>query len=275
MPHITVIIPTYNRSQFVVEAVESVLSQTYPDFEVIVVDDGSTDDTVAVLRRFEGRIRLVRQENRGPAAARNRGLSEASGEFIAFLDSDDLWDKRKLERQVSFLEDHPSELICYTDEIWIRRGVRVNPRKRHAKWDGWIFEKCLPLCIISPSSVMMRRPFFELVGTFDEDFPVCEDYELWLRASARLPIRYLPEKLIIKRGGHDDQLSRRWGQDVYRVRAILKLLQTTELSAAQEAAARQELARKCRILEQGYAKRNRLAEANYYRELAQREGYGS
>jgi len=272
MPRVSVIIPTYNRSRFVVEAVESVLCQSYDDFELIVVDDGSTDDTSSVLAAFGGRIRVIRQQNRGPAGARNRGLSEASGELICFLDSDDLWLQRKLERQVAFLDSCPQELICYTDEIWIRRGIRVNPRKRHAKWDGWIFEKCLPLCIISPSSVMMRREFFERVGRFDGAFPVCEDYDLWLRASAQLPIRFLPEKLIIKRGGHHDQLSRQWGQDVYRVRAIVKLLKTGGLSRHQERLARAELTRKCRILEKGFAKHNKRAEAEFYRRLAVENG---
>lgn len=267
MPRVSVIVPTYNRRRLVVEAVESILRQSYGDFEVIVVDDGSSDGTSDALGVFGDSVRVVRQENRGPAAARNRGLAHSGGELIAFLDSDDLWLERKLEKQVAFFDRNPDELLCYTDEIWIRRGVRVNPRRRHAKWDGWIFEKCLPLCIISPSSVMMRRAFFARIGGFDEDFPVCEDYELWLRASARIALRYIKEKLIVKRGGHDDQLSKRWGQDVYRVRAIMKVLRVGALGAEQEEAARCELARKCRLLEKGFAKHGKQAEAAYYGDL--------
>lgn len=265
---VSVIIPTYNRAHVVGEAIDSVLEQSYTGFELIVVDDGSADETPSVLESFGDRLRVIRQENRGPAAARNRGLAEASGELIAFLDSDDLWLPPKLQRQVEFLREHPEDLICYTDEIWIRRGVRVNPRKRHAKWDGWIFDKCLPLCIISPSSVMMRRAFFDRVGAFDETFRVCEDYELWLRAAAVLPIRYLPERLIVKRGGHEDQLSRRWGQDIDRVRAILKVLNSGRLKPEDEEAARRELRRKCLMLEKGFAKRGKTKEAQYYRDLA-------
>ncbi len=267
MPRVAVIIPTFNRARQVVEAVESVLRQTYTDFELLVVDDGSTDDTAERLAPYASRLRLVRQENRGPSAARNRGVAETDSEFVAFLDSDDLWLLRKLERQLAWMRAHPGRLVCYTDEIWIRRGVRVNQRKVHHKHGGMIFAHSLPRCIVSPSSVLMRRQFFEEVGFFDEDLPVAEDYDLWLRAALRTRFGFLPEKLIVKRGGHEDQLSRRWGIDRYRVQSLLRLLRSGELSPRQDRLVRCELERKCRILEQGFTKRGKAAEADLYRQI--------
>jgi glycosyltransferase involved in cell wall biosynthesis len=208
------------------EAVESVLSQDVEDVELIVVDDGSTDRTAEEVIKYGGRVKLLQhEENRGVSAARNTGIHYARGKYIGFLDSDDLWVKGKLKIQVTFLDENPHYPLCYTDEIWIRRGKRVNPMLKHAKYSGWIFEKCLPLCTISPSSVMMKKTLFTKVGLFDEALPVCEDYDLWLRVSARFPIFFVNKKLIIKRGGHPDQLSNRsWGNDRYRVIALEKLL---------------------------------------------------
>ena len=272
MPAVSVIIPTYNRAVLVQQAVESVLKQTFRDYELIVVDDGSTDGTDRALERFGGRLRYVYQTNRGPSAARNRGVHEAQGAFIAFLDSDDLWVPQKLARQLTALRDRADRLVCYTDEIWIRRGVRVNPRKKHHKHSGWIFAHSLRLCLVSPSSVLMRREFFDEVGFFDESLPVCEDYDLWLRASSRMPFLFVREPLIIKRGGHPDQLSRRWGLDVYRVRALVKLLESGELSRRQDWLVRHQIVRRCRILEQGFAKRGKHEEAARYRRLAHQMG---
>ena len=226
MPKVSVIIPTYNRLPMLKEAVDSVLTQGLEDLELIVVDDGSNDGTAEAMKRYGGRVRLFQHpRNKGVSAARNRGILHARGKYIAFLDSDDLWVKGKLKIQVDFLDDNPHYPLCYTDEIWIRKGKRVNPMLKHAKYSGWIFEKCIPLCIISPSSAMMRRTLFSKVGLFDEALPVCEDYDFWLRVSARFPIFFINRKLIIKRGGHPDQLSQRsWGNDRYRVMALEKLL---------------------------------------------------
>jgi GT2 family glycosyltransferase len=163
---------------------------------------------------------------------------------------------------------HPDCRLCYTDEIWIRRGVRVNQGHKHRKYSGYIFEKCLPLCLISPSSVLMKRELFQEMGGFDESYPACEDYELWLRITARYPVAFLSEALIVKRGGHADQLSHRdWGMDRYRVRALQSLLAAATLSPEQQQAARQELQRKCLILERGYGKHGRLREAEEMRQV--------
>ena len=168
------------------------------------------------------------------------------------------------------MQQNPEAMICYTDEIWIRRGVRVNPKKKHAKHSGWIYPQCLPLCIISPSSVLMRRELLEEVGGFDPEFPVCEDYDLWLRVALRYPIHLIPEKLIVKRGGHPDQLSHRsWGNDIWRVRALLKILQK-ELPPSWRKLTVAELHRKCSILISGFEKRGKHEEAAQYREIIRR-----
>src|SRR4030042_2875032 len=161
MPKVSVIIPTYNRLPMLKEAVDSVLAQGFEDIELMVVDDGSTDGTAEELKRYGGRVNLSQHPvNKGGSAARNKGLLHARGKYIAFLDSDDLWVKGNLKIQVAFLDDNPHYPLCYTDEIWIRKGKRVNPKLKHAKYSGWIFEKCLPLCTISPSSALMRRILF-------------------------------------------------------------------------------------------------------------------
>lgn len=271
MPLISVIIPTYNRRDFLKEAIRSVLEQSFRDFELIVVDDGSKDGTHEMIQReFSGLLTYLYQENQGVSRARNRGLQVAQGEFVAFLDSDDLWLPRKLERQVAFMQSNPDAQICYTDEIWIRRGVRVNPKKKHAKYSGWIYPRCLPLCIISPSSALMRRELLEQVGGFDEGMPVCEDYDLWLRISARYPVHFLPEKLIVKRGGHQDQLSRRWGNDIWRVKALLKMLGDLSLRPDWRRLTIEELHRKGSILIKGFRKRGKEEEAKYYERILER-----
>jgi len=268
MPWVSIIIPTYNRRDFLREAIRSVLEQSFRDFELIVVDDGSDDGTREMIQReFPGLLTYLYQENQGVSRARNRGLELAQGEFVAFLDSDDLWLPRKLERQMAFMQSHPKAQICYTDEIWIRRGVRVNPKKKHAKYSGWIYPRCLPLCIISPSSALMRRGLLEEVGGFDEELPVCEDYDLWLRISARHPIHFLPEKLIVKRGGHQDQLSRRWGNDIWRVKALLKMLKDPSLRPDWRRMTVEELHRKGSILIKGFRKRGKEEEVKYYERI--------
>ena len=267
-PLVSVVIPSYNRRDLLAEAVASVQAQTYDPLEIIVVDDGSTDGTDEMIRqRFPG-VRLLRQPRRGVSAARNRGIAAAQGDFIAFLDSDDLWLPRKLEAEMAVFFRRPDTLICHSDEIWIRRGVRVNPMKKHRKYGGWIYPHCLPLCIISPSSVILRREVFEKAGGFDETLPACEDYDLWLRLTARFPIHFIEKPLIVKRGGHDDQLSRAfWGMDRFRVYALLKMLRLDDLPRAWRLLTLEELKKKCRILVQGFEKRGKARDAALYREV--------
>lgn len=269
-PLISVIIPTYNRKNLAEMAIRSVLDQTFQDFEVILVDDGSTDATSG-LQQMSRKLRYFFQENKGVAAARNLGISYARGEWLAFLDSDDRWLPRKLEEQLLFHEKSPQLDISQTQEIWIRRGVRVNPMKKHSKPEGSIFEASLSLCLVSPSCVMMRKDLIETVGLFDESFPVCEDYELWLRISARFAVGLLDKALTVKCGGHADQLSKRyWGMDRFRIRAIVKTLDGTSLSEKQRKACFAELQKKCRIYAEGCSKRGHPDEAKVYLELAEK-----
>jgi hypothetical protein len=271
MATVSVIIPTYNRATALIEAIESVMAQDYHDFEIVVVDDGSTDDTREVLRAFPD-VLVVTQDRQGVSAARNAGIARASAPLIAFLDSDDLWLPEKLSTQVAFFDSNAEALICQTEEIWIRNGVRINPKKRHKKVSGMIFERSLALCIVSPSAVMMRSPLLEEVGGFDEAFPVCEDYDLWLRIACRFPVHLIDVPLVIKRGGHADQLSRKRGIDRYRIQALKKIIESGLLSTRQYDAAVSALHEKCGIYAAGCAKRGRIAEADEYKELSRSFG---
>ena len=268
-PLVSVIIPTFNRGYCLEESIRSVLQQSFADFELIVVDDGSTDNTSELVARFPA-VKLIRLEkNRGVSFARNRGMVEAQGDCIAFLDSDDLWEKDKLASQVKWIERDFH--VVYTDEIWIRNGVRVNPMNKHRKYSGDIFRYCLPLCIVSPSSVLLRAEVLREVGGFDESMPVCEDYDLWLRIAKHYPFHFIAEKLIVKRGGHEDQLSRKyWGMDRWRVYALEKLLQENKLNKEQRDGAAAMLIEKCEILINGFGKRGKNQEKEHYRNLVAR-----
>ena len=271
MTEVSVIIPTYNREKFISECVQSVLAQTLPAREIIIVDDGSTDATYNILRDLgfnslstkKTVLRYFFQQNRGVSSARNLGIKEARSEYIALLDSDDLWLKSKLDRQVSeFQNDTQSSRLCHTDEIWIRNGVRVNQHKKHKKHGGNVFQSCLKLCCISPSSAMMHRSVFEDFGFFDEDLPACEDYDFWLRYSAKEDVNFIDEPLIIKKGGHSDQLSgAHWGMDRFRIYSIEKILKEPDLKLVHKTEAIQELILKLEILINGSQKRQKFAYA--------------
>lgn len=265
-PLVTVVIPTYNRAWILEAAVESVLNQDMDDFELIVVDDGSTDETQRLLSGFadDHRVSIIRQENQGVSASRNRGIAEAKGTYVAFLDSDDLWLPQKLSCQIALFRSKPHIKICQTEEIWIRKGQRVNPKKRHKKPSGMIFEPSVELCLVSPSAVMLHRDLFTAVGTFDESLPACEDYDLWLRISCRYPVYLIDTPLIIKRGGHEDQLSRNPGMDRFRIRSLDKIIQSGLLTCDQSHIALRELRKKILIYAGGCRKRGKTWEAQYY-----------
>jgi len=270
-PLVSVIIPVFNRETFIQKAVDSVLLQDYRPIECIVVDDGSTDQTPRVLAGFDNRIRVIRKENLGVSAARNTGIRAASGSLIAFLDSDDYWLPGKISAQVAFFKTHPEAILCQTNEIWIRNGRRVNPGKRHKKRSGNIFIPSLALCLISPSAVMMRRSLFDRIGFFDETLPACEDYDLWLRVTCKYEVHLIDEALIVKQGGHPDQLSRMPGLDRFRIMAIDKIMKTGKLTQDQYEAAARVLKQKCRIYANGCARRGRFKEAEKYLRMAEDE----
>ena len=260
---VSIVIPTYNRHNILAEAITTVLAQTLKDFELIIVDDGSKP--VEHQTWPDERVLVYQRPHRGVSAARNYGAAVAKGKYLAFLDSDDLWRKNKLEKQIIFLQNNPELKICYTDEKWLRNGQHLNQLKKHQKSGGWIFNKCLPLCLISCSSIIMERQVFDQLGGFDEKLPVCEDYDLWLKMAARYPIGYLPEKLIIKRGGHPDQLSRKyWGMDRFRIMSLERLLKG-ELPSELRQQAISELAKKYDIFLSGAWKRRNYWSWFYYK----------
>ncbi len=269
-PLVSVIIPTYNRGWILKEAIDSVLAQNFTDFELIIVDNGSTDNTQDILDSYKEKIIVERHSrNKGVSAARNRGIASASGQYIAFLDSDDLWLPQKLSTQIDFFNANPEALICQTEEKWIRNSIFVNPKKRHKKISGNIFEQSLYLCLVSPSAVMIKRSLFEKTGMFDESLPACEDYDMWLRISCRYPVYLIDTPLIIKRGGHADQLSRSSGLDRYRIQSLKKIIESDLLTDEQTMAALKVLKEKCAIYANGCLKRGRKEKALYYNELAE------
>jgi len=272
MPQVTVILPTWNRSKWLKTSIESVLSQTFQDFELIVVDDASTDSTGKILESYSGKIRTIfLPENLGVSAARNTAIVQSDSKWIAFLDSDDYWHAEKLEKQINQIRLCPEYQIHFTDEIWIRNGIRVNPKNKHRKREGWIFKPSLALCLMAPSTVMLRRELLERHGIFDYALPVCEDYDLWLRLTAYHPVSLLNEKLITRHGGHSDQLSRKlWGIDRYRVQSLHKILSQENLRSADRSAAIQMLRKKCEILIKGFRKRGKIKEIRVYQNIVQK-----
>jgi glycosyltransferase involved in cell wall biosynthesis len=265
---VSVIITTYNRRRFLAGALASVLGQDYADKEIIVVDDGSTDGS-----RLEAEglpVTYVWKENGGVSSARNAGIGRARGDYIAFLDADDLWKKGKLRAQMEAMAQG-GYAVSYTDEIWLMNGRRINQKKRHAKYSGFIYERCLPLCIVSPSSALVKREVFDEVGLFDESLPVCEDYDMWLRIACRYPVLFIPRQLIVKRGGHADQLSRsRDVMDAYRIRSLARLLESGALPVGLRQATIAELRKKCAVVARGAARRGKAEEARYYLDLPDR-----
>jgi len=255
MNSVSVIIPSYNRAHTLGRAIDSVLAQTIAPLEIIVIDDGSSDNTAEFVQQHYPTIRYIRQDNQGVSAARNLGIKQAKGDWIALLDSDDEWLTNKLETQLALAEQDPSIPLIHSDEIWIRDGVRVNQMNKHGKAGGWIFQRCLPLCAISPSASMIKRTLFDEVGLFDENLPACEDYDLWLKICSRYPVLYSEETLIKKYGGHEDQLSRlHWGMDRFRLQALDRILEQSHLTDDDRAAALTMLFKKNRILLKGARK---------------------
>ena len=263
---ISVVIPTHQRAPLLQRALASVFAQTLPASEVIVVDDGSSDDTRSMVQRHYPGCRYLHQDNRGVSSARNLGIRSANSEWIAFLDSDDEWLPGKLAAQAQFLASRPGIRICHTEEVWIRNGRRVNPMKKHAKTGGRIFRRCLPLCVISPSSVLIERSLLHEADLFDESLPACEDYDLWLRICAAHPVAFVEQPQIMKYGGHPDQLSRRfWGMDRFRIQALENIIRSGRIDGDDLLAAAAMLASKAHILAKGAEKRGRLQEAQDYR----------
>ena len=260
--NISVVIPTYNRRETIGRSIDSVLNQTLFPSEIIVVDDGSTDGTCDYIQSNFPSIKLLHQPNKGVSSARNMGIRSSNSDWVALLDSDDEWFPQKLEKQVMTLSQSPDIKFCHTEEIWIRNGVRVNQMKKHQKYGGHIFYKCLDMCRISPSSVLFHQSILDDVGYFDKDLKVCEDYDLWLRITAKFPVLYIDEPLIKKYGGHEDQLSRvKDGIESHRIKVLEKLIMQ-KFTSVQRNAMLKTLIEKLTIFSIGAQKRGKIKAYN-------------
>jgi glycosyltransferase involved in cell wall biosynthesis len=258
MPFFSVVIPSYNRFDFLRAALDSVLAQTFKDYEIIVVDDGSTDETALIKDIYDGKIRFISQNNAGVSAARNAGIRAGDSSHVAFLDSDDIWLPNKLEKQFAFVKANPYVKLSQANETWIRDGRRVNPGLKHIKRAGDIFIDSLALCLVSPSASIIKRELVLEYGLFDEKLPACEDYDLWLRILAHEKAGLLDENLVTRRAGHEGQLSKKyWGMDSFRLYSIIKLLRDDKrLKAKYSSAAKKSAANRCTLLLAGAQKRN-------------------
>tara|TARA_B100001109_G_scaffold153743_1_gene125141 strand:- start:40 stop:876 length:837 start_codon:yes stop_codon:yes gene_type:complete len=258
---VSVIIPTFNRFSLISRAIDSVLNQTIKPFEIIVVDDGSSDNTYTFIKNNYKSVKLIKQNNLGVSKARNVGIKNSSGDWIALLDSDDEWKKNKLEVQIKSLSEYDYYSVCHTNEIWIRNGIRVNQKKRHQKYGGDIFDKCLDICRISPSSIIFKKNIINEVGWFDESLSICEDYDLWLRIMANYKILFIDKPLINKYGGHSDQLSKSVkGIEAYRIKSLENLLSNTKLIKDYKVLTIKMLITKLDIYKKGLLKRHKTDE---------------
>ncbi|MBU1076417.1 MAG: glycosyltransferase family 2 protein [Spirochaetes bacterium] len=272
MPLISVIIPTYNRARFVSLAIQSVLEQTFEDLELIVIDDGSTDETKDVVNRIrDKRLQYHYQFNRGPASARNNGLKQVSGSYIAFLDSDDKWVPEKLEIQLHTMKKNNDYLLSHTEETWYKGRRLIKPKKIHRKGWGDLFKQSLKLCSISMSTVILKRELIDTVGLFDEALEVCEDYDYWLRVTPVYAVLLIRDALTIKQGGHYDQQSQKYkGLDKYRIYALEKMINSHVLKEEQLQLALEELGKKCRIYGKGCIKYDKEEEGEFYLRLPEK-----
>jgi glycosyltransferase involved in cell wall biosynthesis len=271
---VSVIIPTFNRKHIVQTAINSVLRQSYKDFEIIVIDDGSTDGSYEFLKAqyaSQKKVTILKQAHSGVSSARNLGIKNASGDWIAFLDSDDFFHKDKLEKQTNLIKQNPQYKICHSEEIWIRDGQRLHPHKKHQKTGGDIFQKSVELCSISISTVLVQITLFQELGSFDESMPACEDYDLWLRLTSKYKVLLHPEYLITKFGGHQDQLSKiHWGMDRFRIYALEKLLNSKILTPDQEIITKQTLRKKITIFLKGAKKHKNTEYINAYEKMLEK-----
>jgi glycosyltransferase involved in cell wall biosynthesis len=267
----SVVVPSYNRAGLLGRALESILVQLYPPREIIVVDDGSSDGTARMLRERYPTVRYRYQRHAGVSAARNHGIRLARSRWIALLDSDDTWAPEKLRAQAAAIRANEDMRLVHTNETWIRNGERLRQKERHRKYGGSIFERCLPRCIISPSSAVIRADVFDDVGLFDESLEACEDYDLWLRICARESVLFVDQPLVVKFGGHPDQLSRRIaGLDRFRIQALHNLLEAGVLTEEQRALTIATLSQKIQIYVAGARKRGHLDDVAKYEAMASR-----
>ena len=283
-PFFSVIIPTYNRKEFLKKAINSVLEQTEKDWELLIVDDGSSDgsqplkEEIAKEEIAKEEIAKAKEEKAGQnylkknihwftrkhfgvSSARNYGVKKAKGKWIAFLDSDDLWHPEKLKKQKEFTRQFPNFSIFQCEELWVRNNLHANIPKKHHKKSGNIFKPSLEICFITPSAVCIKKELFEMFGGFDENIPCCEDYDLWLKITAQCNVGLLAENLVTRYEGHHDQLSHSFfAMDRFRIYSLCKLLLLENLTIEQRNMTKMILKKKYSIYLQGAKKRNKNSE---------------
>lgn len=267
-PFFSIVIPTYNRRDLLEKCVNSVLNQTFTDFEIIVIDDGSKDGTGEFIASLETRkinLKYRYHKNHGVSFSRNKGIKVAKGKWIAFLDSDDWWKPTKLERIAEYINKYPDIKIFHTEEIWYQRGRLLPQKVKHKKPTGFVYKHSLPLCCISLSTAVVAKEVFDDIGLFDETMEACEDYDLWLRITAKYEVKLVPETLTLKDGGRPDQLSVSvWGLDRYRIMALDKMLSSGTVPSEYYDLTLKELKKKCAIFAEGCKKRDRFDDATAY-----------
>ena len=265
---VSVVIPTLNRKNFLKKAIESVSKQTFSPHEIIVVDNGSSDGTLEMVNNEYPSVKTFVQNIPGVSATRNLGIKMSEGNWVAFLDSDDQWHREKLKLQLESISQEENKVfLSHTDETWYREEQIVNQKLKHRKRGGFIFEFCLPLCCISPSSSLVKKEIFDQIGFFDESLEVCEDYDFWLRYCSKYPVNFVDKKLTFKFGGHLDQLSKKnWGMDRYRISALEKLIGSNSLEKDQLEMTAKTLMRKISIIVDGAKKRSNQQVFDLYNE---------
>ena len=268
-PFFSVIIPSYNRKPFLTKCIDSVMTQSYTDFEIIVIDDGSTDGTNNLIASYtDDRLTPIRQDNYGVSHARNRGIEKSTGNFIAFLDSDDWWTINKLQKTADYIHNFPQIKIFHSEEIWYRKNILLPQKLKHKNPTGSAYESVLRICCISMSTAVVHKDVFSHIGTFHEGFEACEDYDFWLRTTNEYEVKLIPETLTLKDGGRPDQLSSSvWGLDRFRIKALQKMLTSNTLTPERYKTTYKELKKKCLVFAKGAEKHGKSEEAEYYRRL--------
>lgn len=202
-PLVSVVIPVFNAERYILETLESVLQQDYPSMEVIVVDDGSTDDTRLLLQGLDHRVKVFHQENSGAAVARNLGIEESSGEFVAFIDSDDLWHPSKLSLQIDYFAKHPDVGLVYNCWKVIDQKVHIQDPDLFEEMpatlsdiegskSGWLYETLITeSCVVHTSSAVVKRSVIDAAGRFNQSLRRGQDYDYWIRVSRVAPMAKL------------------------------------------------------------------------------------
>ena len=255
---ISVVIPTYNRCKLLKRALCSVFNQTIQTREIIVVDNGSTDNTHTMISSLFPKTTYIYEKRKGVSIARNLGIKNCHSTWIAFLDSDDAWEPQKLEKQLFFTNNFNNKYrLIHTNEIWYKNNKFQNQLKKHEKSGGDIFQKSLEICCISPSSTFIKKEVFDDYGFFDESLEVCEDYDMWIRITAKEEVGFLDMPLVIKYGGHNDQLSKKyWGMDRFRIKCLEKNLKNDWFTLKQKKSVLNILLKKLSIISNGAKKRD-------------------